>query len=455
MSLRLRILSLTVGATAVVLVLLAVPLWILLHRAAAEEGREQATEAARSVADYVSTGDADSTTLAAYVDRVNDRENAIPVSVVTADGTVVGAELPDTAVQDLDPHRGGGSDPDDDGDRDGGLMPVSEPEVHEISGGELVTVHVSTTDGGAVVVAYSSDADARAAVRDRLYLLGGVAVALLALAAGAAEVVSRRLVRQLDATAAVADRLSQGDLAARATESGPSEVRRVSVALNRLAGRIDELLAAERETVADLSHRLRTPLTAVRLDVESLPSSPEAQELEAHLDHLERTLTDVIRAARRPEREGALPRCEPATTVAEGVDFWRPLIEDQGRVLDVDVERATHGATVACAPDDLRSAVDALIENCIAHTPEETPLAVSLGLAGGVLHLEVRDRGPGLPPDAVHRGRSDRGSTGLGLDIARRCAESCGGRLETDRLDGWTVVRLVLPIVAQPGHRSI
>ena len=55
-------------------------------------------------------------------------------------------------------------------------------------------------------------------------------------------------------------------------DDGPEEVRRVGAALNRLAGRIDELLAAERETVADLSHRLRTPLTAVRLDVESLPT---------------------------------------------------------------------------------------------------------------------------------------------------------------------------------------
>jgi signal transduction histidine kinase len=58
--------------------------------------------------------------------------------------------------------------------------------------------------------------------------------------------------------------------------------------------------------------------------------------------------------------------------------------------------------------------------------------------------LEVRDRGPGIPDGAVHRGRSDRGSTGLGLDIARACAEASGGRLDVERDDGWTVVRLVL-----------
>ncbi|MEQ4724849.1 HAMP domain-containing protein [Nonomuraea sp. B19D2] len=76
--------------------------------------------------------------------------------------------------------------------------------------------------------------------------------------------------RPVDGLARVSHRLAGGDLTARAEPGGPPEVRSVALALNHLAGRIDGLLAAERESVADLSHRLRTPLTGLRLDAESL-----------------------------------------------------------------------------------------------------------------------------------------------------------------------------------------
>ena len=84
----------------------------------------------------------------------------------------------------------------------------------------------------------------------------------------------------------------------------------VGVALNRLADRIDELIAEERETVADLSHRLRTPLTTLRLDAEALRDPDEAERVGAHVSTLERMLTAIIHAARRPQREGG---CRPAT----------------------------------------------------------------------------------------------------------------------------------------------
>jgi len=220
----------------------------------------------------------------------------------------------------------------------------------------------------------------------------------------------------------------------------------VSAALNRLAGRIDDLLAAERETVADLSHRLRTPLTAVRLDVEGLPASERTEELESHLDHLERTLTAVIRAARRPEREGVRPRCDATEVLRERVDFWRPLAEDQDRSVELDLPAAP--VAVRSAADDLRAAIDALLENCIAHTPDGVAIAVVLRDPDPehpqLVRVDVRDRGPGIPEGAVHRGRSDRGSTGLGLDIARACAEASGGRIEVLGEDGWSVVRLQL-----------
>jgi signal transduction histidine kinase len=309
----------------------------------------------------------------------------------------------------------------------------------------MVRVDVRTEGGPTVVLAFASDEEVRSTLVKRLLPLAVAAGLLLLVVAAAAEIVSRRLVRDLDRTADLADTIAAGDAVARVPEVGPPEVRRVAHALNGLAGRIDELLAAERETAADLSHRLRTPLMALRLDVESLPEGPSRQELEEHVTTLERTLTAIIHEARRSEREGARVGCRPGPVVAESVAYWQPLIEDQDRPVHVDI--APDLPEVHCSAGDLRAAIDALVENCIAHTEDHTPVAVcatTSTTSPRFVAVEVRDQGPGFDPHAVRRGHSDRESTGLGLDIARRCARASGGDLVVDRQAGWTVVRLEL-----------
>ena len=441
------------GWRTAVLILFAVPLAFLLHQAALEDGRQQATDVAQSVADYVSAGAVDRAVLSEYVDRINMRDDAYPVEVALGDGTSVGVQVPgfDEDDPDADGSPGGGSDTDgdDDGD-DEGLRPTSEADIRDVAGGHLVVISVSSrTEGHVYVCAYARDSLARRVVVQRLLLLGGAGLVLLLGAGLAAELVARRLVRHLAAAAETADSLGAGDLTARVPDEGPSEVRRVGAALNRLASRIDELLVVERETMADLSHRLRTPLTAVRLDVESLPESDRKNELEEHLAQVERTLTAVIHMARRPEREGVVPFCDAASVVAERFAFWAPLAEDQDRETRLEIapelSRAGGISGVRCATEDLRSALDALLENAVAHTPEATPISVVLTVNGPEhLRLDVRDRGSGVPPAAVRRGQSDRGSTGLGLDIARSCAAASGGRLELLHEGGWSVVRLLL-----------
>lgn len=453
MSLRSRILALTLGAVAAALLLFSVPLVLLLQQSATQQVRQSATDVAQGVADYVSAGNADAGSVRDYVARVNDRDDLFPVEVVLADGTSIGAQVPglDESDPDGDGRRaaGGtegdadGGDADGDGDSGyGDLQPTSDAQVRSVDGGELVLIQVSSAGGTVTVAAFAPDSAARKTVEERLLLLGGAGLVLLLLAAGAGELVARRLVRHLTAAAETADLLGEGSLTARVPDEGPEEVRRVGAALNRLAGRIDELLAAERETVADLSHRLRTPLTAVRLDAESLPDSERKTELEEHLAQLERTLTAVIHAARRPQREGAHPSCDAVSLTRDRFEFWAPLAEDQGRDITLSVPQGP--VEVRCAEEDLAAALDALLENAVAHTPEGTAIAVELAVGvDGTTTLDVRDRGPGVPPAAVGRGRSDRGSTGLGLDIARACAEASGGRLELVTADGWSAVRIV------------
>jgi signal transduction histidine kinase len=290
-------------------------------------------------------------------------------------------------------------------------------------GGQLAQVQA----GPFRVQVWASDSTLHEGETGWFLLLAGVGVGLIVIGVAAGELLTRRIVRPLAETARTAQLLSTGDTSARAPTDGPGEVAGVGRALNRLADRIDELIAEERETVADLSHRMRTPLTALRLDAEALSNSAEAERVGNHVSELERTLTSVIRAARRPQREGRMPSCDATAVVGERVAFWSALTEDQQRPGTVALPNEP--VLVRASREDLAAAVDALIENVVAHTPEGTAFAVRLAEVSGGARLEVSDDGPGLPADAPVRGRSDRGSSGLGLDIARRCAEGSGGSM--------------------------
>ena len=435
---------LATGLTALVLILFAVPLAIAFKQSASDRVIRETEYVAQGVADYLSTGAYSDTQITEYVTRVNNRTGAA-ITVIMPDGAAIGAGLPDGVPRppkgeesDDDPDGANGSDSDSDD-----LGTVSASSVQRTSDGWVVDIRASSGSGRALVRAYLDDSSVDHEVYERWSLIAGGAILLLILAAAGAEAVSRRLTRPLVATAKTAADLGAGRLQARAPVSGAREVAEVSTALNTLAERIEDLLASERETIADLSHRLRTPMTAIRLDVEALPDSEQSRELARHVAVLERTLTAVIAHARLPQAERDNRSCDVRQVVADRVGFWTPLAEDQGRRVTLTVDTETVEA--ACTPDELSAALDALIENVIAHTPEDSPIQVVVGSAPHGCHVDITDRGSGIPLGATRRGRSDRGSSGLGLDIARSCAESTGGSMDVlSNDDGSHTVRLNL-----------
>jgi signal transduction histidine kinase len=257
-------------------------------------------------------------------------------------------------------------------------------------------------------------------------LLAAIGAALVGLSLLIADRLGRRLVGSVTALAATADRLAAGDTTARMNPSGPPEVRRVGAELNRLAARIEELLLAEREEVASLAHRLRTPLTALRLDVDALTDHGEQARLVAGVETLRREVDELIRTARRPLRSGVHPHADLTAIVVERARFWSVLAEDSGRRLEV--EAPADELRVAVPEADLTAALDALLDNVFSHTPDATPLRVMAARTPEGAVLIVEDGGPGLGDAALRRGGST-GSTGLGLDIARRTAEAAGGTL--------------------------
>jgi signal transduction histidine kinase len=256
-----------------------------------------------------------------------------------------------------------------------------------------------------------------------------------------------RLVRATRRLSASAQRLGAGDLGARITPSGPRELREAAVAFNAMADDLRRLLDAERELAADLSHRLRTPLTALRLDAEAIPAGPLADRMRQACDLLEDELESIINSARLGVDARGTERTDLAEVLADRLAFWSVLAEDQLRPWEVVGGR--HPIPVALADGDLIGVVDALIGNVFAHTPEGTAFRVTVSAAG----LLVDDAGPGIddPANAVRRGVSGAGSTGLGLDIVRRVAEATGGHLEIGRGPlGGARIAFLLPAPADP-----
>src|SRR5207302_1129105 len=177
----------------------------------------------------------------------------------------------------------------------------------------------------------------------------------------------------------------------RVKPEGPPEVANLGRAFNLLAARIGELLEAEREAAADLSHRLRTPLTALRLDVERQPEGAAKEVLTADLDGLERSVTNVIGQLRRHQRREIRAESDLAEVTRERVRFWAALAEDQGRSFSLGVPPGAW--PVPIRRDELEAVLDALLGNVFAHTPEGTGFSVRVERdAAGRTRLLVEDR---------------------------------------------------------------
>lgn len=420
---RRRLVLVAAATTLMVAVAFVVPLALLVRTLAAERALTEARQVAGALAPVIAVGSEEDVRVALSI--AGSRAPG-PVAVVLPDGRTIG----DGTVATDEVARAA----------DGEAFSV------EVDGGRDVVTPVFASGRTAVVHVRIPTATLTAGVWSAWLVLGVLGAVLVAAAVFVADRLGRSVVVPADAVAGAARRLAQGELEARAPVAGPIEIADVATALNGLADRIDDLLLAERESAADVSHRLRTPLTALRLDVEALPPGPTTDRLAADVRALEETVDRLIRHARAGRRPGSL--ADLASVVRGRVAFWTPLLEDEGRALDVQVIAAP--VRVQAEEDDVAAVVDALVGNVLHHTPARTPVGVRVDQDGGQASLTVHDAGPGFPDDTVaERGRSGAASTGLGLDIARRLAEDAGGRfaLGTGPLGGASVT-LTLPVAS-------
>lgn len=335
-----------------------------------------------------------------------------------------------------------------DGNRLGPSVEVTAGELAAARGGQAfstsspdarrIFVPVRNADGTVTVaVVEVAERLLRRGVTRAWTILGLVGALLVLVGVVLADRLARSTVLSIEELGRVTNRLQRGELDARVHPNGPVEVVEVGQAVNELAERIAEQLANEREAAADLSHRLRTPLTALQLEADGLRSPRDRRRLGAAVQQLAEAVSEVIREAREPRRhQAAASSADLGAAVQARLAFWSVLADDQGREWSCTLPDGP--TTVAVAPGDLSAAVDALVSNVFAHTPEATGFRVLVaGTAGRGSTLVVEDDGAGMPPGpAPARGRSGGGSTGLGLDIVGRTAERSGGRLVITRAAG-------------------
>jgi signal transduction histidine kinase len=273
------------------------------------------------------------------------------------------------------------------------------------------------------------------------------ATAALAVGIVAARSLAHRITRPIERLTLASQRLGDGDFDVRTTASGLPEIDRAVAALNSTAERLGDLVKRERHLAANASHQLRTPLTGLRMVLESGLSDPRAdlrgilgQAIE-RADQLDGTIDELISLTR-----GGSPGLpvDPAAELEAAEHRWRGVLGSAGRPLRLEVSDDLPHPVIAEAA--LQQILDALIENAFRHGSGVVMLRARE--SHGAIAFDVMDEGNGIPigADIFRQGVSFGGGSGLGLALARQLAEDQGGRLLLSARIPQTQFTLLVPI---------
>jgi signal transduction histidine kinase len=285
-------------------------------------------------------------------------------------------------------------------------------------------------------------ADAQSDVEKTFLVIGGMSL-VAALLAG--YLLAARTASPLRRFAATAAEVDAGDLTPRLDPSpaAAAELRTLAEAFNHMLDRLDRAFAQQRQFVSDASHELRSPLTAIRGQLEVLarsesPSAAEIHRVEAmtltEMRRVERLVDDLLALARLDEGVAPALREVELSPFLSGLASAHEGVTELGELPD---------ETLRIDPDLIAQVVRNLLSNASRHTGSGGRVVLSARADGAGLVVSVDDNGPGIPPqqrervfDRFHRSEQARdrasGGSGLGLGIARSIVELHGGRIWVD-----------------------
>jgi len=316
-------------------------------------------------------------------------------------------------------------------------------------GTDLLYVAVPAASGGivhgAVRITYpTSEVDER--VRRYWLVLAAIAAVVLAVAVALAGGFARWIVRPLSRVEEAAGEVAAGNLNVRVPATGPPELRRLAGSFNEMVVQLGSLLHSQEQFVADASHQLRTPLTALRLRLENLARDGDGRregEFEGALEELERlsALVDGLLTLARADRAASTPaELDVASGLGERVDAWSALAEEQQVRLVARVEGRLHALAT---PGRLEQVLDNLLANALEVAPAGSDIELTAARSGPLVEIRIRDRGPGMSSEEIAhafdrfwRGGADEAGFGLGLAIVQRLVHADGGEIELRPREG-------------------
>jgi signal transduction histidine kinase len=420
------------GITVFVLLVLEIPLGVTFARRAEENLFADIERDARVLATQVEdtfetgTGPDPTQTVVDYATETGGRAIVVDVAgIAIADSDTDQAPGRDFStrpeiVDALEGRLSSGTRPSD--TLDAQLLYVAVPVA---SGGRVL---------GAVRITYPRSAlDER--VRTNWLRLGFLGISVVVAAGVVGWLLARSVGRPLRELRTTSARVAHGDLRARVDEDrGPPEVRELAASFNAMNSRVASMLEHERSFTGDVSHQLRTPLTALRLRLESLEMAVhddarvDVDAAIAEVERLTRLIDALLALARVGEGHTARVVVNPAQVVDARLRVWTPLADERSVALRDRADGACRVLTIEGALDQI---LDNLLANALEVSPPGSTITVTVWRARGEVLITVRDEGPGMTDDDIERA-FDRffttGGTGLGLAIVQRLALACGGR---------------------------